>query len=190
MSRELWSTYYKQPRLDLKCGKGSISAGEKCTKGRTSQGGNPISIRRHALKGAAIGAGIGGIAGGLHGLAVGGTLSRSFGVNPVVGTIAGGLGGAVGGVLEGGLAGGVIGTGVGAVRKIGAHQKRLRAIEAPIVAKHKKRYGQLKARGASSQEIDDLNKQTASELASAYDKGNLNAWSRRDSPWAVGFTPV
>lgn len=119
MSATLWSVYYDQPRLDLKCGKGSISPGERCTKGRATEGGrNPISIRSHALTGAKWGAGIGAGIGGLNGVALGASMPTSGGVGGRIANAAiGGLAGAAGGALSGAVQGGVIGAGVGAVRK-------------------------------------------------------------------------
>ena len=59
-------------RLDLKCGKGAISEGEKCTKGTAQRVKPKNQVKRArnsaiktALKGAAIGAGIGAVAAGL-----------------------------------------------------------------------------------------------------------------------------
>lgn len=59
-------------RLDLKCGKGAISEGEKCTKGSAQRVKPKNKVKRArnsviktALTGAAIGAGIGAVAAGL-----------------------------------------------------------------------------------------------------------------------------
>ena len=103
-------------RLDLKCGKGAISPGEKCTKGAATKAQGPSrksvrpSIRRGIGKGAKYGAVINGIAGAAQGAFLGSM---------------GGPGGAVAGAVIGGavnaatgaVLGGAIGGGVNAVRR-------------------------------------------------------------------------
>lgn len=99
-------------RLDLKCGKGAIRQGQKCSKGAaTAVEKNPYSIRRSTGRGALIGAGALGGIGALQGAALG----------AAVGGPGGALGGAVGGALSGALTGGVLGGAAGA--GIGAAQK-------------------------------------------------------------------
>jgi len=163
-------------RLDLKCGKGSISKGEKCTKGSaTAAESAPISIRKGMKLGAKIGGGLGVAQGALGGAVLGGP--------------AGALAGAAVGALGGALEGAVIGGGVQVARKAGAaygrSRERNRKVQAGIAKlnpKFKKQYETAKARGASRQELTQLSIKQAGEIDKLMNK-------RRDSVYAAGFTP-
>lgn len=163
-------------RLDLKCGKGSISKGEKCTKGAaTAVEKQPISIR----KGMKLGAKIGGGLGAAQGAMLGGAMMGGPG---------GALAGAAIGAASGALQGAVIGGGVQAVRKVGAAygrgRERNRNVQAGIAKlnpKFKKQYATAKARGASRQELTQLSIKQAGEIDKLMNK-------RRDSVYASGFT--
>lgn len=101
-------------RLDLKCGKGAISKGEKCTKGATTEAvSNRPSIRSGARTGFKWGAGVGAVTG----IASGALAARSLGMSApaAIGltTMAG-----MEGALKGGLLGAGVGAGVNAVRKM------------------------------------------------------------------------
>jgi hypothetical protein len=162
-------------RLDLKCGKGSISKGEKCSKGAaTAVESAPISIRKGMKLGAKIGGGLGVAQGALGGALLGGP--------------AGALAGAAVGALGGALEGAVIGGGVQVARKAGAaygrSRERNRKVQAGIAKlnpKFKKQYEAAKARGASRQELTQLSIKQAGEIDKLMNK-------RRDSVYAAGFT--
>tara|TARA_R110000772_G_scaffold168841_1_gene280598 strand:+ start:1641 stop:2567 length:927 start_codon:yes stop_codon:yes gene_type:complete len=162
-------------RLDLKCGKGSISKGEKCSKGAaTAVEKQPISIR----KGLKVGAKIGGGLGAVQGAALGGALMGGPG---------GALAGAAIGAASGALQGAVIGGGVQVARKAGAAysrgRERNRNVQAGIAKlnpKFKKQYAAAKAKGASRQELTQLSIKQAGEIDKLMKK-------RRDSPYAAGF---
>lgn len=99
-------------RLDLKCGRGAIRQGQKCSKGTASAAqGNPHSILRSAGQGAKIGGGILGGIGALQGAAIGAALGGPGGA------IGGALGGAASGFIQGAVLGGAAGAGVGAIQK-------------------------------------------------------------------------
>ena len=110
-------------RLDLKCGKGAISKGEKCSKGAaTAVEKQPISIRKGVKAGAQIGGGLGAAQGAIGGAMLGGPK--------------GALAGAAIGALGGALQGAVIGGGVQVARKAGAAygrgRERNKAVQAEI----------------------------------------------------------
>ena len=161
-------------RLDLKCGKGAISKGEKCTKGAATTAENaPISIRKGMKLGAKIGGGLGVAQGALGGALMGGPK--------------GALAGAAIGALGGALQGAVIGGGVQVARKAGAaygrNRERNREFQAGIAKlnpKFKKQYATAKAKGASRQELTQLSIKQAGEIDKLMNK-------RRDSPYASGF---
>jgi hypothetical protein len=161
-------------RLDLKCGKGSISKGEKCTKGAaTAVEKQPISIRKGVKAGAQIGGGLGAAQGAIGGAMLGGPK--------------GALAGAAIGALGGALQGAVIGGGVQVARKAGAaygrSRERNRNVQAGIAKlnpKFKKQYATAKAKGASRQELTQLSIKQAGEIDKLMNK-------RRDSPYAAGF---
>ena len=162
-------------RLDLKCGKGSISKGEKCSKGAATAPENaPISIR----KGVKLGAQIGGGLGAAQGAMLGGAMMGGPG---------GALAGAAIGAASGALQGAVIGGGVQVARKAGAAysrgRERNRNVQAGIAKlnpKFKKQYAAAKAKGASRQELTQLSIKQAGEIDKLMNK-------RRDSPYASGF---
>lgn len=161
-------------RLDLKCGKGSISKGEKCTKGAaTAVEKQPISIRKGVKAGAQIGGGLGAAQGAIGGALLGGPK--------------GALAGAAIGALGGALQGAVIGGGVQVARKAGAaygrgreRNREFQAGVAKLNPKFKKQYATAKARGASRQELTQLSIKQAGEIDKLMNK-------RRDSPYASGF---
>lgn len=161
-------------RLDLKCGKGAISKGEKCSKGAaTAVEKQPISIRKGVKAGAQIGGGLGAAQGAIGGALLGGPK--------------GALAGAAIGALGGALQGAVIGGGVQVARKAGAaygrgreRNREFQAGVAKLNPKFKKQYATAKARGASRQELTQLSIKQAGEIDKLMNK-------RRDSVYASGF---
>jgi outer membrane lipoprotein SlyB len=168
------SRSYIRARLDLKCGKGAISKGEKCSKGAATATENaPISIRKGVKAGAQIGGGLGAAQGAIGGAMLGGPK--------------GALAGAAIGALGGALQGAVIGGGVQVARKAGAaygrSRERNREFQAGVAKlnpKFKKQYATAKAKGASRQELTQLSVKQAGEIDKLMNK-------RRDSPYASGF---
>jgi hypothetical protein len=161
-------------RLDLKCGKGSISEGEKCSKGAAQKvasgpgrierqgwygtsklGGDPFSYKNLAAKSAALngavlggyGAGIGAAVGGARGSLIGAGAGAAFGV----------VGGALAGAAQ---------AGINRATSNAAKRRRLtREFEAPIAAKFKEQRAGIKAQGkAKEQEIASKYKQERAAL--------------------------
>ena len=169
-------------RLDLKCGKGAISKGEKCTKGAATAVEKPLpSIREGARVGAKYGSRINAALGAAQGAIGGGMIAGPGGA--LGGAVIGAAGGYIGGAIQGALIGG----GVNAVRKTGAAygrgRERNRNVQAGIAKlnpKFKKQYATAKARGASRQELTQLSIKQAGEIDKLMNK-------RRDSVYASGF---
>jgi len=161
-------------RLDLKCGKGAISKGEKCTKGAATTAENaPISIRKGMKLGAKIGGGLGVAQGALGGALMGGPK--------------GALAGAAIGALGGALQGAVIGGGVQVARKAGAaygrNRERNKAVQAEIKQQwdktwKKEREAAYKTKNTAT--IVAVENKQAREIDKIMNK-------RRDSPYASGF---
>jgi len=101
-------------RDDLKCGKGSISKGEKCTKGTATEA-QSRSERPSIRRGIATGAKYGALVKGIAGAAAGAQLGSMTGIKGA-GVLTGALG-ALGGAVKGAVVGGAIGGGVNAVRR-------------------------------------------------------------------------
>lgn len=104
-------------RLDLKCGKGSIRPGQKCTKGAAT---TAPSIREHVAKGAGAGAALFGSLGAASGAIAGAALDPdttpgSFG--RLGNAAAAAIGGGISGAVQGGILGAGVGGVVGAVKK-------------------------------------------------------------------------
>ena len=102
-------------RLDLKCGKGAISEGEKCTKG-TAQKAQSTSKRPSVRRGIATGAKYGALINGISGAAMGATLGSMSGQG-LKGVVQGAALGGLGNAASGAVLGGAIGGGVNAVRR-------------------------------------------------------------------------
>ena len=161
-------------RLDLKCGKGAISKGEKCTKGAaTAVEKQPISIRKGVKAGAQIGGGLGAAQGAIGGAMLGGPK--------------GALAGAAIGALGGALQGAVIGGGVQVARKAGAaygrNRERNKAVQTEIKQQwdktwKKEREAAYKTKNTAT--IVAVENKQAREIDKIMNK-------RRDSPYASGF---
>jgi hypothetical protein len=177
-------------RLDLKCGKGAISKGEKCSKGAATAAEKPLPSIRKGIK---VGAAIAGALGAYQGARLGGALipgpggGRQGAMHYVGRGLAGSLAGAAIFAASSGLKGAVVGGGVQAARKVGAaygrNRERNRNVQAGIAKlnpKFKKQYATAKARGASRQELTQLSIKQAGEIDKLMNK-------RRDSPYASGF---
>jgi hypothetical protein len=199
-------------RLDLKCGNGSISPGEKCTKGNAQQGpsrktltgaetgilsrqrikregyygapvgGDPFSRKSQAKRAAALNAGVGALAGGVAGALLTGNLKGA--------AIGAGIGGGYGAV--GGAAGGVISAQVNRMTSRAANRSLQREkFEKPIAARYSRKRASMKASGASRRQIGEYDMRTAMTLARGYDRINARTRGRygADAVWADGFTP-
>ena len=202
-------------RLDLKCGNGAISKGEKCTKGAASTvdpkgqgpsritftgketgifsrerikregyygarlGGDPFSRKGQAKKYAAVNAGLGAAVGGVAGAMLGGGKGAAIGA--ALGTAYGAAAGAGGGALTAQIN---RGTSRAANRSLQREQ-----FEKPIAASYKRKRANMKAGGASRQQLNEYDMKTAMKLASGYDRINQSTRGRygADSVWAEGF---
>jgi hypothetical protein len=195
-------------RLDLKCGAGSISEGEKCSKGSAQKVKDPLSVRKGIGTGAKRGSRLGAGAGALQGAALGAAGGPG-------GAVAGALVGAAGGYLSGGLQGGVIGGAINAGRKTGRAYNRGRENTrkgnegiAKLNPKLKAEFAKAKASGASRKELMKLSIKQAARVGNELDKTQTKVWSannvkkypkgtpyekskmgRGDSVYAAGFTP-
>lgn len=202
-----------EERLDLKCGNGSISHGEKCHKGTASQGQGPSRItltgretglfsRERIKREGYYGARLGGNPFGRRSQA-----KRLGAVNAGLGAVAGGvvgalvggkkgaaLGAALGGAYgaAGGAAGGAISAQVNRVTSRAANRSLQRErFEKPIAEAYRNKRARLKASGASGQQIREHDINTAMRLAKGYDRIQKSTKGRygADSAWAVGFAP-
>lgn len=193
-------------RLDLKCGKGSISKGEKCSKG-PAQRVNPnanYSLRGRAKAEAKSGA----IKGALMG-AAGGFIAGALTGKPGAG-LAQAAAGAGAGALYGAGAGALRGAGGAALNRAGRAYSRNRAnikkANTAIAAKNPKwqaQYAEAKAAGASNKELTNLSIKQAGEMDRILNRSSTQIWTnsnrswasadrarakRRDSPYAAGFS--
>jgi hypothetical protein len=109
-------------RLDLKCGKGAISEGEKCHVG-TAQKAQSASKRPSVRRGIATGAKYGALINGISGAAMGATLGSMSGQG-LKGVVQGAAIGGLGNAASGAVLGGAIGGGVNAVRKHSYNARR------------------------------------------------------------------
>jgi uncharacterized protein YcfJ len=161
-------------RLDLKCGKGAISKGEKCSKGAaTAVEKQPISIRKGVKAGAQIGGGLGAAQGAIGGAMLGGPK--------------GALAGAAIGALGGALKGAVIGGGVQVARKAGAAYGRSRERNKAVQAEIKQQWDK---KWKKEREVAYKTKNTATIVAVENKQAteiNKIMKKRRDSPYASGF---
>lgn len=201
-------------RLDLKCGAGSISQGEKCTKGtaqatpqrsRITLTGKETGIfSRERIKRE-----------GYYGHSAKGDPFSRKGEAKRYGTIFGTLGALAGGVygatsgqgvkgaLIGAAAGGAIYGGLGAVTGAATAQAnrvtsraanrslQQEQFEKPIAAAYKKKQASMKAAGASRQQLNEHSMATAMKLAQGYDRIRERTRGKygADSIWAEGFQP-
>ena len=183
-------------RLDLKCGKGSISEGEKCTKGPATKadpnaaysvkGQAKAGAKSGAIKGALMGAAGGFIAGALTGKPGAGLAQAAAGAG------AGALYGATAGAARG--AGTAIGNRAG--RAFVRNRQNSRKAQAAIAAKNpqwKAEYEKAKARGASRTELTNLSIKQAGEIDKILQRNSTQVWTnsnrrRRDSVYAAGFS--
>jgi len=183
-------------RLDLKCGKGSISEGEKCTKGPAQKvdpnakysikGRAKAEAKSGAIKGALMGAAGGFIAGALTGKPGAGLAQAAAGAG------AGALYGATAGAARG--AGAAIGNRAG--RAFVRNRQNSRKAQAAIAAKNpqwKAEYEKAKASGASRTELTNLSIKQAGEIDKILQRNSTQVWTnsnrrRRDSVFASGFS--
>jgi hypothetical protein len=179
-------------RLDLKCGKGAISKGEKCTKGAATQvdpkkapgriekrglygasglGGDPFSYKNMANKSAMLNAavlgGVGGLLGGPKGA--------------LAGAVVGGLAGAASGATQAGL---------NRVTSRAAKRRRMtNEFEKPIAREYGKKRAAMRSGGSTRQQIGEYDQRTAMRLARGYDRIQQRTKGRygADSVYASGF---
>jgi len=177
-------------RLDLKCGAGSISKGEKCSKGTATAAEKPLpSIRKGIKAGAAIGGALGAVQGAMLGgaLIAGPGGGRKGAMHYVARGLAGSVAGAAIGAASGGLQGAALGGGVQAVRKGGAAygrgRERNKAVQGEIKQQWDKKWKKEREAAYQSKNTATIvaveNKQAA-EIDKIMKK-------RRDSPYASGF---
>ena len=184
-------------RLDLKCGKGSISEGEKCTKGTAQKapgrierqglygtsglGGDPFSYKNMAKKGAVLNASAVGAMGGAFGAAVGGRKGALIGAG--VGAAYGAVAGALGGAAQ---------AGINRASSRAAKRRRLtREFERPIAAQFKKSVKAERTKISSAKSrIAELDYKTSMKLAQGYDRIGRETKGRygADSVYAAGFS--
>jgi hypothetical protein len=197
-------------RLDLKCGNGSISQGEKCTKGSAQQGpsrktltgaetgilsrqrikregyygapigGDPFSRKSQAKRAAAVNTGVGALVGGVAGALMTGNLKGA--------AIGAGIGGGYGAVA--GAAGGAITAQVNRMTSRAANRSLQREkFEKPIATRYKNKRSAMKAGGASRRQLGEYDMRTAMTLAHGYDRINARTRGKygADSVWAEGF---
>ena len=195
-------------RLDLKCGKGAISKGEKCTKGAaTAVNPNaPQGVSRITLTGKETG-----IFSrerikreGYYGSQLGGDpfsrksqAKRAVGGNAAVGAVAGALLGGPKGALIGAALGGAAGAGLGAMTaqiNRGTSRAANRSLqrekfEKPIASEYGKKRAAMRSGGSTRQQIGEYDQRTAMRLARGYDRIQQRTKGRygADSPYASGF---
>ena len=196
-------------RLDLKCGAGSISEGEKCSKGSAQKVKDPLSVRKGIKTGAKWGSRINGGLGVLQGAAVGGAAGGPGGA--VLGALVGGAGGYIGGAVQGGVIGGAINAGRKTARAYNRGRENTRKGNegiAKLNPKLKAEFAKAKASGASRKELMRLSIKQAARVGNELDKTQTKVWSannvkkypkgtpyekskmgRGDSVFAAGFTP-
>lgn len=197
-------------RLDLKCGNGSISKGEKCSKGTAQEakkskitltGENGIWNRNRIAKEGYYGAPVGGNSFGRKSQAKRyGALNAGLGtaVGAIAGGIMGGAKGAAIGAAFGGAYGGVVGAGTGAVTaqinrassRAANRSLQREAFEKPLAASYEKTASRMHTTGASNAKVLAYNEKTAMKLAEGYDKIQKRTKGRYgvDSMYAAGFT--
>ena len=195
-------------RLDLKCGKGAISKGEKCTKGAaTAVNPNaPQGVSRITLTGKETG-----IFSrerikreGYYGSQLGGDpfsrksqAKRAVGINAAAGAVAGALLGGRKGALIGAALGGAVGAGSGALTaqiNRGTSRAANRSLqrekfEKPIASEYGKKRAAMRAGGSTRQQIGEYDQKTAMRLARGYDRIQQRTKGRygADSVYASGF---
>jgi hypothetical protein len=205
-------------RLDLKCGKGSISEGEKCHVGpaqkvqpKSKGGRSQITltgketgilsrerIKREGYYGARLGGNAFsrksqaqryGAANAAAGAAIGGVAGALLTGN-AKGAALGVLGGAAYGALAG-AAGGAITAQVNRSTSRAANRSLQRErFEKPIASRYKTTRTAMKAGGATGKQLEEYDIKTAMQLARGYDRINQRTKGRygRDSVFASGFS--
>jgi hypothetical protein len=197
-------------RLDLKCGKGAISKGEKCTKGAaTAVNPNaPQGVSRKTLTGKETGifsrerikregyygSQLGGDPFSRKGQAV-----RSGALNAAALAAAGAVLGGPKGALAGAAIGGAAGLGLGALTgqinrstsRAANRNLQREKFEKPIAKEYGKKRSAMRAGGATRQQIGEYDQKTAMRLARGYDRIQQRTKGRygADSVYAAGFTP-
>jgi hypothetical protein len=206
-------------RLDLKCGKGSISEGEKCHVGPTqkvqpksSEGSSKITLtgketgifsRERIKREGYYGAQLGGNAfsrksqakrygayNAAAGAAIGGVAGALLTGNAKSAAL-GALGGAAYGALAG-AAGGAITAQVNRSTSRAANRSLQREkFEKPIASRHKTTRAAMQAGGATGRQLGEYDMKTAMTLARGYDRINARTQGRygADSIYADGFSP-
>jgi hypothetical protein len=204
-------------RLDLKCGKGSISEGEKCHVGpaqkvqpKSSGGRSKITLtgketgilsRERIKREGYYGAQLGGNAfsrksqakrygayNAAAGAAIGGVAGALLTGNAKSAAL-GALGGAAFGALAG-AAGGAITAQVNRSTSRAANRSLQREkFEKPIASRYKTTRATMKAGGATGEQLGEYDMKTAMTLARGYDRINKRTQGRygADSVWAEGF---
>jgi hypothetical protein len=193
-------------RLDLKCGKGSISKGEKCSKGAATQA--PQGVSRKTLTGKETGIfsrerikreGYYGSQLGGDPFSRKGQAARAGAFNAAGLAVAGALLGGPKGALAGAAIGGAAGLGLGALTgQINRSSSRAanrslqrEKFEKPIASEYGKKRAAMKAGGATRQQVGEYDQKTAMRLARGYDRIQQRTKGRygADSVYAAGFTP-
>jgi Skp family chaperone for outer membrane proteins len=162
-------------RADLKCGKGSISEGEKCSKGSAQKAKSiPGPTERRGAYGTS---GLGGDPFSYKNMANKGAMLNAAALGGIGGLIGGGKGALIGAAV-GGLAGAASGAGQAGMNRISsnaAKRSRLRGeLEAPIKAEYKANKQAIKAKGNAS-----TNK-LATKLTAEFQKAKANGASRKE----------
>lgn len=203
-------------RFDKKCGASGIADNKKCTKGSggpvqtkpggltltgretglfsrerikregyygsRGTGGDPFSRKSQAKRGAALNAGVGAAAGALIGHAVGGGVKGAL-----IGTALG--------TAYGGIAGAAAGAGTAQINRMSSRAAnrslQLERFEKPIAAAYKAKRTEMKASGATRQQLEEYDMKTALRLAKGYDRIQQKTKGRygADSIYAAGFSP-
>lgn len=200
-------------RLDLKCGNGAISEGEKCHVGAATKAQGPSRktltgretgiLSRERIKRE-----------GYYGSPLGGDpfsrksqAKRAAAFNGAFGAAAGGvigyaLGGAKGAAI-GAAATGALYTGLGAgtgaltaqinrsTSRAANRSLQREQFEKPIAASYRRKRASMRASGASRRELGEYDMKTAMRLAKGYDRIQERTRGRygADSAWAAGFSP-
>ena len=200
-------------RADLKCGKGSISKGEKCSKGAATEAGNKVvnqagvqakdkySFKKQQKAWGSRGAAAFGVGGALLG-------ATSKGGGGIAGALGRGVIGAAAGAVLGKAAGTAEGTlraaGNRTARAYGRNRANIKKANAAIAAKNPKwkaEYAAAKAKGASNKELMNLSVKQAGEMDKILNRSSTQVWTnenrsfasgarakRRDSVYAAGFS--
>lgn len=183
-----------EDRLDLKCGKGAIPEGKKCTKGaatRVQPKKGPGRIERRGLYG---NSGLGGDPFSRRNMAKKGAMVNAAGLAALGGLVGGGKGAVVGG-LAGAAAGALSGAGQAQLNRVTSRAAKRRRLmseaDRKVGTEHSKGMKAIKAKqNKIKQEKAKLNTQTFKSRMTAYNRINKKVKGKygADSIWADGFT--